>query len=253
LLISLVNSTDSISDHEVQTAIRSINRQLQEDFKTYWNIDVKLRLEGRSGEGRNAVIDPSKPLEMRGDAVLYLWGNSDDGDPLGYHDLNYRGIPYGFVFLDISAELGESWTVTLSHEALEIAIDPEANLLVRGTHPDPAENGRLVFHWYETCDACQDETYIIDDIEVSNFLLPLYFTPGEEKGRRNDFLGTINDDGSSIKSFGVNPGGYVGFFDPKIGQHQSFFGDKRAKKRDEIKNSSKGLRRSDRKRLEYCS
>src|SRR5436190_15611976 len=29
---------------------------------------------------------------------------------------------------------------------------------------------------YEMCDAVQDESYEVDGVEVSNFLLPLYFT-----------------------------------------------------------------------------
>src|SRR2546427_8446776 len=55
--------------------------------------------------------------------------------PRAIHDRHYLGIPYGFVFLDLSAALGEDWSVTFSHEALELTADPEANLLVRGPHP----------------------------------------------------------------------------------------------------------------------
>jgi len=40
--------------------------------------------------------------------------------------------------------LGESWTVTLSHEALELIADPEVNLLVAGPHP--SQPGVDVFH-----------------------------------------------------------------------------------------------------------
>lgn len=41
-------------------------------------------------------------------------------------------------------------------------------------------------------DAMQDESYPIAGIKVSNFVLPLYFTSGDEPGGRNDFLGTIH-------------------------------------------------------------
>jgi hypothetical protein len=66
-------------------------------------------------------------------------------------------------------------------------------------------------------DAVQAETYKIDGVEVSNFLLPLYFTGSEEVGGRNDFLGNSHK-GKTLQSFGVNPGGYIGFFDPKSGR-----------------------------------
>jgi hypothetical protein len=54
---------------------------------------------------------------------------------LGYYDANFKGIPYSFVFRQLSEELGEKWTVTFSHEALEMIGDPEVNLLVAGPHP----------------------------------------------------------------------------------------------------------------------
>ncbi|UUZ68691.1 hypothetical protein LP416_01745 [Polaromonas sp. P2-4] len=124
--------------------------------------------------------------------------------------------------------------MTLSHEALELIGDPMVNLLVQGPHP--AEPAATVFHWFEMCDAVQSETYQIDGVEVSNFVLPLYFTGGDEPGSRNDFLGKPHT-GKTLRSFGVNPGGYVGFFDPRSNQHETFSrtGDKLAAKRLQIK------------------
>jgi hypothetical protein len=79
-----------------------------------------------------------------------------------------------------------------------------------------------VFHWFEMCDAVQDESYEIDGIGVSNFVLPLYFTASAERGGRNDFLGTRNKGGKTLSSFGVNPGGYIGYFDPRTGKDENF-------------------------------
>ena len=143
------------------------------------------------------------------------------------------------------AQVGESWTVTLSHEALELLADPEVNLLVMGLHP--ADPDKSVFHWYEMCDAVQAETYEIDDVEVSNFVLPLYFTGGEELGGRNDFLGRIHN-GSTLVSFGVNPGGYVGFYNPERNRHETFAmsGDTEAARRIDIKGAAAAARRGGR-------
>src|SRR2546425_5430113 len=184
MIISVINHTSGeLLDEAVNAAIRGINRQIFYDFQPYWSLGATLRLEGRSGP----KPDSKSLADMRGDAVLYLWNGSDVQDALGYHDANYRGIPFGFVFTELSKALGESWTVTLSHEALELIADPEANLLVQGPHP--SQKGKYVFYWYEMCDAVQDETYKVDGTEVSNFVLPLYFTGDEEGGCRNDFLG----------------------------------------------------------------
>ncbi len=240
MIISVINHTNGqIKDEEMQAAIRAINRQAGEDFEPYWSLGATLRLEGKSGNKpeKQALAD------MRGDAVIYLWNKTDVPGALGYHDANNRGIPFGFVFTELSKKIGENWTVTLSHEALELIGDPEVNLLVQGPHP--ADPKTIVFHWYEMCDAVQTETYEIDEIEVSNFLLPLYFTGGEEAGGRNDFLGRSHN-GKTLKSFGVNPGGYIGFFNPKTGQHETFSikGDRIAQKRLEIKSQAKGARRA---------
>jgi len=97
---------------------------------------------------------------------------------------------------------------------LELTGDPENNLLVQGPHPKKRK--QQVFHWFEMCDAVQAETYQIDHVAVSNFVLPLYFTSSNERGGRNDFLGTITKEKTSLQSFSVNPGGYIGFFDPTV-------------------------------------
>jgi len=240
MLISVINHTDGeISDQEAQNVIRAVNRQIEEDFEPYWSMGARLRLEGKSA----VRPDGQSPVDMRGDAVIYLWNDSDVEGAIGYHDRNFAGIPFGFVFTQISAEIGEPWSVTLSHEALETLADPEVNLLVDGPHPDGS--GRFVFHWYEMCDAVQAESYEIDGVAVSNFVLPLYFTGEAEPGSRNDFLGRAHD-GQTLASFGVNPGGYVGFFDPLLGNHDTFSqtADRLARRRLEIKGRTKLARRS---------
>jgi thermitase len=217
--ISVVNQTGR-SEREVQAVLRVINRQIEQDFAPYWHRTGTLRLEGAVGRKPN----PKNPQELRGDAILYLWDEIDQEEVLGYHDVSYRGIPFGVVFTKLSDAMGEPWSVTASHEALELIMDPEANLLVQGPHPeDPT---RRVYHWYEMCDAVQAQSYAIDGVRVSNFVLPLYFTENDEKGSRNDFLGLESADGP-LRSFGVAPGGYIGFFDPETGEHDQFVSPQR--------------------------
>lgn len=243
MVISVINhSNGQVSDAELQKVIRAINRQIREDFEPYWSIGATLRLEGRSVDRPDAASN----ADTRGDAVLYLWDDADVDGALGYHAANNAGIPFGFVFTSIAKEAGEEWSVTLSHEALELIGDPETNLLVMGPHP---VDDRDVFHWFEMCDAVQDESYEIDGVAVSNFVLPLYFTGTrdvDEVGARNDFLGTIGSDGATVRSFGINRGGYIGFFDPQAGSHVTFSqkNDAKARKRMEAKLMAKEARRS---------
>lgn len=233
MLISVINFTrGKVSDEDLQRVVRAVNRQISEDFEPYWSMGARLRIDGRSVDKPNAATFE----DLRGDAIIYVTDEANLPGALGFHDLNFSGVPFGFVFTDLAQQLGLSWTVTLSHEALELIADPEANLLVVGPHPDPAQD-RFVFHWYEMCDAVQSESYFIDGVEVSNFVLPLYFTgtrDTDEIGARNDFLGRQNN-GLSLSSFGVKAGGYVGFFDPETGRMETFAADLEARKRLAIK------------------
>ncbi len=220
MIVSVINMTNGIrSDTEVQAAIRAINRQLAEDFEPYWGFGGMLRLEGRAVKSRRLLSQS----DMRGDAVLYLTDMINRDGMAGFHDRNHPGIPYGVIYLELSHKLEEAWTTTFSHEALELIADPQANLLVQGPHP--LKPRRRVYHWFEMCDAVQSESYKIDGVRVSNFVLPLYFTPDAERGGRNDFLGTKRD-GRTLKSFGANLGGYIGFFDPTIRKDDTFFAKK---------------------------
>ncbi|MDH4285752.1 MAG: hypothetical protein OEV35_10590 [Gallionellaceae bacterium] len=235
MIITVVNRSRKVTDEEVINVIRAINRQIKEDFEPYWSFGATLRLEGAIGN----KVNKATLAEMRGDAILYLADKADVEGALGYHEANYRGIPYGFVFMELCAQLKESWTVTLSHEALELLGDAQGNLLVQGPHPSNPK--KEVFHWFEMCDAVQSQTYEIDGIEVSNFVLPLYFTPKEQEGGRNDFLNRPDKNGNRLQSFGVSEGGYVGFYDPQLREHDTYSAptDKKAQNRMKIKNKYK--------------
>ena len=247
MIISVFNcSAGKVSDAEMQKAIRAVNIQVERDFEPYWSFGATLRLEGHTppqGKGRR----PYRPSDMRGDAILYLWDHVPR-DYQGMHDDDFRGVPYGVVGLDLSAKLGDSWTTTFSHEALELIGDPESNLLVQG--PNPRHPKKDVFHWFEMCDAVQAQWYEIDGVPVSDFVLPLYFTRSPELGARTNFLGVIDKKTPALKSFNVAPGGYVGFFNPATNGNDTYDAPKDllARKRKKIKSEFRIGRRVQRMR-----
>jgi hypothetical protein len=115
--------------------------------------------------------------EPRGDALIYVWDRNDVDDALGHHDRNDNAIPFGIVSLNECRKAGDHWTSALSHEALELRGDPDGNLLVNGPHP--GDRRRIVFHWFEMCDAAQGEFHPIVRVALSNLVLPSYSTRGE--------------------------------------------------------------------------
>ncbi len=231
MIISLINHSKVITDEQVQVVIRAINRQLKEDFEPYWSFSATLRLEGPIGQHPSL----SKFGDMRGDAVLYLVDGVNSLGATGWHLANYGDIPYGIVFLGLCAKIKEAWSITLSHEALELVGDPMCNLLVQGN--DPLDRRRRVFHLFEMCDAVQAENYSVDGVALSNFVLPSYFSLGEQPGRRNDFLGRSYK-GKTLESFGMNPGGYLNVLDPKTGEWEQplYEDDKEAQRRKKWKS-----------------
>lgn len=203
--IAIINFSTK-SDQEVQDAIRAVNRQVQEDFMPIWGGGRILKLRASPFDPADPETLTTDPVEA--DSVIYLVDEASVEGALGYHDMNAREIPVGFVFV-----LAGDWTVTLSHEVLELIIDPTVNIFVPG--PDPRHPGDptwWLWHSYEVCDAVERTVYEIDEVAVSNFVTPAYFREGDAPGTRNDFLGV------GVESFGVIEDSHLGVFDPNTGE-----------------------------------
>ena len=208
--LAVINFTTTLSDDDVREAIHAVNRQVQEQFQPIW------------GHARTLVphvphfdisdVDSLSNEPVPADSVMYLVDDSSLPGALGFHDLNARDKPFGFVFVLDPTD----WTTTLSHETLELILDPTANVFVPG--PDPRNPANTVLHSYEACDAVERLSYPIGPVQVSDFVTPSYFTPGEATGLQNDFLGV------GLKSFGVTNGSHLGFVDLASGKFVTFDG-----------------------------
>lgn len=93
------------------------------------------------------------------------------------------------------------------------------------------------------CDAVQTELYEIDGVEVSNFVLPLYFTPGARAGK-SQRLSRPRSRTHDPAVFGREPGGYVGFWDRRTKKEDTYFADDEARERMEIKQRAATARRA---------
>src|SRR6266446_9268134 len=127
--IAVINFTSTLNDQVVQKAVRAVNRQVMEDFAPTWGYGRVLRLQAVDF----SPLDPDTlaPQKVSADSAIYLVDEASLPGALGFHDLNTRDMPVGFVFvLDPN-----DWTVTLSHEVLELILDPTVNIFVPG--PDP--------------------------------------------------------------------------------------------------------------------
>jgi hypothetical protein len=100
---------------------------------------------------------------------LYIVDDTDQADALGYHETTPTGQPVGYTFARTVTDAGLSWTVTSSHELVEMLIDPTATLGV------DLGNGTWVA--WEGCDPVEADAYgyKIDGIAVSDFITPAWF------------------------------------------------------------------------------
>lgn len=116
--IAVINASTVVKDADVKTALPAFQSQVSDDFAPVWGIDATLRF----------VPSGSKP--NAGEWWLAVLDDSDQAGALGYHDLTKDGLPLGKVFAKTDLTYGEKWSVTFSHELLEMLGDPNINLTV---------------------------------------------------------------------------------------------------------------------------
>lgn len=153
----------------------ALQKQVARDFVPIW--DVK------------ATVDAFPTLD---DVPLGYWpiiiGDEKQGGG-GVH-LDQDNQPFALV------DFTPDWTVTSSHECLEMLADPFGNRLIAGDSPDPKKPGRVRF-LIEVCDPCEDPSlgYTVNGVRVSDFYTPEYFEPPQPQGaaanKRYDFMGHI--------------------------------------------------------------
>jgi hypothetical protein len=197
--ISVINSSTAVADADVQAAMPDLQTQVSRDFAPAWGTDATLTFVPTGG-----TPDPQTWW-------LVILDNSDVAGALGYHDVTNQGLPLGKVFAGTDIQVGLSWTVTASHELLEMLADPEINLTVF-VQPS-ADSGTL--YSYEVCDACEDDSlgYMINATRVSDFVYPAYFETSRPAGSTQfDQQQKLNAPVPTLL-----PGGYIGAFDVTSG------------------------------------
>lgn len=155
-----------LSDGELAKVVAALQIQVTRDFAPAWG-----------GDGANLIFVPRGTAPPAGSWWLVALGKSDLAGDLGYHEMTDAGNPLGKAFVEDDIAHGLSWSVTLSHELLEMLADPQANQVV--VTPDGREFAR------EVCDPCEDDqfAYRIDGVRVSDFVLPCYFTRSDGETR----------------------------------------------------------------------
>jgi hypothetical protein len=190
--ISVINESTVLTDAEISPVISALQQQVTSDFRPVWGIDAEL------------TMVPHGAQPPTGSWWLAILDDSDQAGALGYHDLTPDGLPIGKVFAASDLKAGTSWSVTTSHELLEMLADPNINLSI--LVQNVSTTGTL--YAYEVCDACEDDSfgYKINNILVSDFVYPAWFENFRPQGTQFDRMNQIQN------PLDLLPGGYIGVF-----------------------------------------
>jgi hypothetical protein len=193
-VIAITNASTCLSDAQVEAALAPLQKQVSNDFKGYWDEDctlVSLAKDERLTNGWWQIVVMDDP---------------DQAGALGYHELTSAGRPMGKVFAGFDLRKGSSWTVTLSHELLEMLADPWINWCAIG--------GDNRVYALEVCDPVESDSlgYEIDGVLVSDFVTPAWFE--QTCADRIDFRQHVTHE------LELCAGGYVSVFDSRRGWTQ---------------------------------
>jgi hypothetical protein len=161
IAVAVINASTCVSDDDCQRLTAALQRQVSEDFAPVWGIDATL------------AFVPHGAQPPAGHWWLSILDNTDRALVLGHHELTPDGFPVGKVFAGTDKRFGLKWTVTASHELLEMLADPGVNM----TALIEDLSGNRELYTVEVCDPCQDEAfaYEIDGVTVCNFVHKAYY------------------------------------------------------------------------------
>ena len=191
--IALTADGVTIDSSQLTKVAAALSKQVLRDFGPIWTV--------------NATIDAFLKLE---DVPVDYWPvivQKDVQGALGYHE-DETGQPFAVI------EYAPDWSLTASHECLEMLADPYGRRLRAGNVPDQAiaaglKGGRVEF-LVEVCDPSEDGKYAyqINGLAVSDFYTPHYFDPVKAAGVRYSFTGAIDAPRKVLS------GGYLSWRDP---------------------------------------
>ena len=182
-----------LTDTEVRNAVAALQIQLDRDWLPQWCNTANLVFYSKT----QSIPSTYWPI--------YIQDTSDISGALGYHTETRAARPYGRVLVNIARQHSYSWTVTLSHEILEMMADPFANLTV--FYQTTYKAGRL--YAFEVSDAVGADAYgyLINDILVSNFVFPSWIDHNQTSpDTRYDQTGRVT------APFQILRGGYISVF-----------------------------------------
>lgn len=193
-VVAIVNRSALMSDADLVPIIAALQTQLSRDFEPIWD------------QGATLTHVAAGARLPRGAWIIAIHDTITEADALGFHALTQGGTPVSYVSLAGDPRP----SVTLSHELLEMLLDPRIDQTVFQQLTDTTG----VIFAKEACDACEDDSlaYRINDIMVSDFVTRAYF---QNEPHRADTKFSFKD--NLPGPFTIAEGGYASIFEVRPG------------------------------------
>jgi hypothetical protein len=193
--VALVSESDRVPLPALTPVAAALQKQAVRDLAPAWDV--------------SATVDAFPSLEQ---VPVDYWpiiirDDIDQPGASGIH-LDRDGQPFALVTADDDVDV---WSLTSSHEAMEMLVDPFGNRLVAGDSLKPGQ-GR-VNYLVEVCDPCEGAryAYTVNDVRVSDFYTPHFFDPVLNESVRYSYTGAITAPRA------IREDGYISWIDPATG------------------------------------
>lgn len=197
--VAIVSKTSEVTFDEVSHVATTLTMQVSRDFSPIWGI------------GTTVMAYPHANQVPPGCWPIFVVAKLPPGEG-GFHWTKHKQ-PFAEV------EAGDTWSLSASHELIEMLVDPSGSRLVAGPELI-VKDGQIieshekqVEYLIEACDPCEsaDCSYLIEDVVVSDFFTPHFHDPVASPGTRYSFTGKLTHPRQVLKD------GYISWSDPATG------------------------------------
>lgn len=200
------NQSTQVSDADVKTMSLACSKQIALHVApAYGMLPVQV-----------TFLAKGAPAPSKSARVITVMDTLDDPQALGYHTIDGSEHIWGVVGTKVAMAQGAkaltgpySISSILSHEVAEMFIDPSC-----GGYFD---NGHGLLIAYEVGDPVENDSYLIDNVSVSNFVTAAWFDSQAAKTDQFDHMGKLK------APFTMSKGGY--WVQSKAGKTTEKFGE----------------------------
>jgi hypothetical protein len=188
--VALTSLTDEVPPSQLRHVAAALQTQALRDVAPIWSV--------------SATVDAFDFSELPAGYWPLVVVKDLPGPGHGLHVMKDRS-PLAFV------RNSASWSLTASHEMIEMIVDPGGNRTTPGRSWEEGQ-GQVDF-LVEACDPCEDGqfAYTINGVLVSDFVTPRFYDPFQTSGARYSMGGNVEGPRMILEN------GYLSWRDPRSG------------------------------------